>query len=839
MRLAKLILLLLLPCCVFSQTRAKVALKMVLDEIAQQHQIRFSYIDEELAVYTIVRPDVKSSLRDKIDSIQNQTRLRIVRVSENYYTIYNDRKMDKPLCGYLIDPESGKGIENANIVIENSAHETTSNADGYFELPVLSPNLILVRHLGYQPVQLEPQDLYVNDCPKIKMTIVVEKLSEITANRYLATGISKSQTGELVIKPGKFGILPGMTEPDVLKAMQQAPGIVSIDETVSNISVRGGTHDQNLFLWNGIRMFQTGHFFGLISAFNPLLATNISISKNGSSAFFGESVSSLIDISSHTKVTDSCYNVITSDLISANFFSKIRLSENATIQASGRRTFTDIVTTPTFKQYQDRVFKNASVTDLSNHEAVLTSSEEEFQFYDISIQYHQKIGGKHDLILDGIGVENRVELGQQTVGIQKESDLRQRNFGASLTWKTRWNERQDSEVQGYGSWYGFDSGSSNLTTTVVEQAQNTVSDFGIRLRHSYAFSDRARLSGGYQIDAVAIYDESFSSDQVVVTDQKKRSFSQALIAETTFRSVDEKTNLRIGMRANHFADYDRFSVEPRVVVARQLSPQLRVEVLAERKSQAISQVIADDEQLPGFEKRRWALANETGLPIQKSGQLSLGLLYDDSGWLVSVDNFYKKISGISSDSQGFHNQFEFASAAGDYRVLGSELLVQKSLGRFLSWVSYSFNDNRYDFGPFSPSRFPNNYSISHAASWAAMYEWERLKLALGMNWHTGRPITTPESFLIDGSNPENSAMIYNDPNNQRLNDYVQCNFSASKGWQFSRAWRMTASASVLNFLDRDNLLNRYYRLNRESNTAEVVTVRALGRTFNVGLRFDF
>ena len=44
--------------------------------------------------------------------------------------------------------------------------------------------------------------------------------------------------------------------------------IISVDESVANINIRGGTHDQNLFLWNNIRMFQTGHFFGLISAFS-------------------------------------------------------------------------------------------------------------------------------------------------------------------------------------------------------------------------------------------------------------------------------------------------------------------------------------------------------------------------------------------------------------------------------------------------------------------------------------------------------------------------------------------------------------------------------------------
>lgn len=60
----------------------------------------------------------------------------------------------------------------------------------------------------------------------------------------------------------EFGILPGLIEPDILQTVQALPGIKSIDETVSDINVRGGTNDQNLILWNGIKMYQSGHFLG-------------------------------------------------------------------------------------------------------------------------------------------------------------------------------------------------------------------------------------------------------------------------------------------------------------------------------------------------------------------------------------------------------------------------------------------------------------------------------------------------------------------------------------------------------------------------------------------------
>ncbi|MBQ0741547.1 TonB-dependent receptor plug domain-containing protein, partial [Aquimarina celericrescens] len=75
----------------------------------------------------------------------------------------------------------------------------------------------------------------------------------------------------LKIIPQEFGVLPGLINADVLHSLQYVSGIVNMDETIAQINVRGGTHDQNLVLWNGSRMYQTGHFFGMISAINPLI----------------------------------------------------------------------------------------------------------------------------------------------------------------------------------------------------------------------------------------------------------------------------------------------------------------------------------------------------------------------------------------------------------------------------------------------------------------------------------------------------------------------------------------------------------------------------------------
>jgi len=82
----------------------------------------------------------------------------------------------------------------------------------------------------------------------------IEILPEVVISNYLTSGIVKDNTGSIIIKPNAFGILPGLIEPDVLQTIQALPGILSVDETVSNINVRAGTNDQNLLLWDAIKM---------------------------------------------------------------------------------------------------------------------------------------------------------------------------------------------------------------------------------------------------------------------------------------------------------------------------------------------------------------------------------------------------------------------------------------------------------------------------------------------------------------------------------------------------------------------------------------------------------
>lgn len=366
----------------FAQNKGNtsIELKVILSNIEKQHLVSFNYLETDINSFKLIPPTKEVTLKQKLHYISKNSNLQFHFVTENYIAIIANR--DIKICGYLIDAETQEKIENASIHFINSNTFAVSDHNGYFELSFNSSNAIEVSHLGYKNIQLEPKQLNKNDCSQWLLEPNASQLKEVIAQVYLAKGISKNNDGSFQIQPKKFSILPGLTEPDVFQTMQQLPGINSIDQTISNINVRGGSHDQNLFLWNEIRLFQTGHFYGLISILNPNLPNKIKIIKNGSSAFYGESVSSTVSITTQTTNNTSAIGL---NLINIDFNKSFTISKNASLTISGRRSYTDFLRSPTYKNYFDRIFQNTVVSSVGNNENIDFKTDANFYFYDTSI----------------------------------------------------------------------------------------------------------------------------------------------------------------------------------------------------------------------------------------------------------------------------------------------------------------------------------------------------------------------------------------------------------------------------------------------------------------------
>jgi hypothetical protein len=58
------------------------------------------------------------------------------------------------------------------------------------------------------------------------------EILHVLITKYLTTGLQKYIDGSTVLNTKKFGILPGLIEPDILQSIQVLPGIESTNEVL-------------------------------------------------------------------------------------------------------------------------------------------------------------------------------------------------------------------------------------------------------------------------------------------------------------------------------------------------------------------------------------------------------------------------------------------------------------------------------------------------------------------------------------------------------------------------------------------------------------------------------
>ncbi|WP_298318596.1 TonB-dependent siderophore receptor [uncultured Aquimarina sp.] len=798
----------------------------ILNTVQKKFGYDFSYINQELEGIHIPKP---------LDSISFEETIRHLETNTPFnYTILKNNTVAlsfKPveICGIL------KGTDNVIIsdaTVQSSNHATISDPEGKFILKIESPNeKIKISYLGYVPLILSSLDFIKEPCKNITLTQKVEYINEIILNNYLIKGIDKQLDGSVRIDYNNFGILPGLTEPDLLQTIQALPGILSVNETVSDINVRGGTNDQNLILWDGIKMYQSSHFFGLISAFNPYLTKNVQVFKNGSSARYGDGVSSVIAMNTTNNINDELDASIGLNLISVDSYIDTPINKKSSIQLAVRHSINDILKTPTYNRFFDKAFQNSEVISSNN-------SDERFSFYDASMRWLYQLSSKDLIKVNALVMRNNLVFQENDmdsqIDISRESSAEQKNIVGGILYQRNWSEVFLSELLLYGTNYTLETVNSDIPNNQRLLQENDVLENGVKLNTLLKTNSNINLKSGYQFNETGVSYLRDLNNPTFRDLTKEVVRTHGIFSEIEYKSDSNSIYANLGARLNYLEKFDTYIFEPRINLYKRFTNHFTLELLGEIKSQSSSQIIDLQNDFLGIESRRWVLSNNEDIPILKSKQASIGLSYNHNNWLVTTDVYYKNVEGIITRSQGFQNQFEFKNDHGSYSVLGIDFLVNKRFKNFSTWLSYSYADNEYTFNNLSPSNFPNNIDIRHNINFAVAYNKNNLKISAGINWHSGKPttLTNPNNII------QNDTINYLNPNSERLANYIRLDLSSTYTFKITKKINGLAGISIWNITDQENIFNNYYT-RRDQN--EVVEVKEFGLSItpNAVFRLNF
>lgn len=807
----------------------KIPIKEALHILSELHQVQFNYQSDLLDEITVFTPSPKGTLLEHIKLLEKQTSLRFTKIGESIFTIIQPFK----ICGYLKDAQLVEALEGATI--SGKTESKTSNAKGFFEIIVTSlEEEIEIRFLGFKTIKRKARSFNLKLCSQIKMYEQEEQIASIVLESYLVRGIDKKSNGTTAINFSNFTALPGLIETDVLQTVQALPGVVSVDETVSNINIRGGSHDQNLILWDGIKMYQSGHFFGLISSFNPQITKTATVITNGSDASYTDGVSGSIKMNTDKRIQKDFTGSFGLNFISADIFADIPLAQKSSLQLAARRSVNDFIQTPTYDVYFKRVIQQ---TEIENNVESVVNSNQEFNFYDTSLRWLYNPSEKDRIRLNFILINNNLTFDETSLMNNdldtKKSSLSQNSIAAGLSYERDWSNHFSTHFNIYNTDYKLQAINANVLEEQRFLQENIVSETGIKLKGLYKL-ENVLLESGYQF---------FESEVINVNDIDVPRFlrrdseiirEHAFFMQSYYQNKDRNFSVRPGVRINYINKFNVFLLEPRLSIRKNLGKNLQLEVLGEFKHQSTSQIVNFQNDFLGLEKRRWLLADNDSIPILKSKQASLGMQYSNKGWLIDATNYYKEVNGITSQSQSFTTKYEFARTTGSYKVFGFDFLVRKQIKKVSSWLSYSYMINKYAFNSLEDTRFPSNFDNTHSFTFGTTYSDNIFNISAGCNYRTGKPTSVPEQ----GNEIIDNQVNFGLTNHTRVEDYFRVDASALYKLKISKSLHSEIGASIWNAFNIKNTINNYYRID-SNNTPNKLSRLALGLTTNFIIRLNF
>lgn len=197
-----------------------------------------------------------------------------------------------------ITSEQGEPLEAVIIRSTNGLYQTSSSAEGIYELTIPANQSILLetRYVGYLP-RLIDVELKEND--KKRLNIIL-KFDNAIEQIVIADDNNRTVAGATTIDGNKtLAQLPAISG-GVETLIKTLPGVQAGNELSSQYNVRGGSFDENSIYLNGLelirpQLIRSGQQEGL-SFLNPSLTDDIYFSAGGFESQYGDKLSSILSI---------------------------------------------------------------------------------------------------------------------------------------------------------------------------------------------------------------------------------------------------------------------------------------------------------------------------------------------------------------------------------------------------------------------------------------------------------------------------------------------------------------------------------------------------------------
>lgn len=747
------------------------------------------------------------------------------------------------VSGTITDQTSGETLIGATILDTRSGKGTTTNVNGRYTLTLKGSEAVLrITFVGYEPIY-DTISLSSNTIrnyvlkPSITLSEIVVTAERVNSRESSQMSALEMPVEQLKAVPVLFG------EADIIKAIQLLPGVQSGNEGTGGMYVRGGGPDQNLFLLDGIPLYNVNHLGGFFSAFNADAVKNVTLFKGSFPARFGGRLSSVLDVTTNNGNDKKIHGNVSIGAISAKFnLEGPIVKERTTFCISARRTYADFIMRPIIRKL---------ATDIDGKTKLVAG----YYFYDANAKITHKFSDKSRLYATFYMGDDDVYTRIRTESsLAEDQYLDFRNNWGNTVGGLRWNYVLNPKLfmnlslsyTGYSNrMIAAIDKLAYITPDSVQQSTmngdyiSKIHDLTGRLDFSFIPTPEHDIQfGTYYTNHTIIpsvasgsidyFDQIQMDDpfrmEAKLRDDTTRSHEIVAFAEDDW-SINDIFKVNMGLHFSSFGVEDTFypSLQPRISGRALLGENLSVKVGYAYMSQYMhllsttSVSLPTDLWVPSTKRIKPMTAQQVAAAVNYSIPLVVEL---------SVEGYYKHMHNIieyrdGATTFGSTAGWEDLVCVGDGWTYGVEFLAQRTFGRLTGWLAYTWSRTTHLFNRpgqelNNGNPFPAKYDRRHDFSIVLTYkinDW--CDASATWVFSTGNTATLamqkypvasddPDAYDLN-SNLSNTLSHVSSRNNFRMPNYHRADISVNFHRQFKRKnWHRTINVSVYNLYNKQN-----------------------------------
>ena len=726
--------------------------------------------------------------------------------------------------GKLVEERSGRPLRDVIVRVDGESRAATDSL-GKYELMVLPGEHILSFSLATYEENLIALTAYSEGEVNSTLEALPILLDEVIVSDQQAVN---RRVGQTSLSMSALKRMPSMLgEADIIRQVQNQPGVTTIGEIASGFNVRGGGVDQNLVLYDGVPIFNTAHAFGFFPAFNADAVGNVSFFRGGIPAEYGGRVSSVLDISGK-EGTDQWHASGGIGMISAYVAVGGPVDDKTSVMGSARMSYSD---------WMLQTIKSA-------YSGLSKSS---VNFFDASLKIAHKWNERSKITFSGYTSADRFSLINDSV-------YHSANYAANLRYSFKLNQQIDFSA-------AVDVGRYEYTLT--QSIPKTAFDLGYSVTYPSLKLD-AHIEGRHRI-AIGIHNTYYSFDPGYLNPTAEESnaskihipseqgLESAIYASDGF-NLSDKLFVDAGLRFSMFntlgpgtvysyaegkpyavqnvtdsVSYDRgqimnsySGIEPRASIRYILSDNSSIKFGYNRIYQYVHLVSNTAAVAP---VDVWQSSNTYFKP-QRGDQFSAGYFMSSRNgrYEAFAEAFYKNVDRVLDYKDGasliLNEHPETALIPAKAYAYGIEFSISRISGRLTGGLSYTWSRSfRQTISTFDAEMinegdsYASNYDQPHVVQLNWKYNLSRRWYFTGtFVYHTGRPMSVPVSAYIVDHVP---VMEFTNRNSHRLPDYHRLDLALVLEGNHKRRklWDGTWTLSLYNVYARKNAYAVFYQDN--------------------------